>query len=454
MSFPAITARTATLLVACIGVLLAQVDTSVVNLAVHRIRDTFGADPAAVRWVVDSYNLTYAAAILSAGGLADILGRRRLFVLGTIVFTLGSIGCTVAPNDATLIAARAVTGIGAALEVPATLALLSVAFPEGPQRASALGIWASMNGLAFVVGPLAGGVLADALGWRSLFAIAVPIALLALALARRVEEPAIAGTRSLDLAGQLFAAVGLGALAFAGMAAGIRETKGALLWLVLACAAFAAFLACERTAKAPLVDLRLFRDRPFVAATFATMAMTFGMYGVLYLTPLALQTFGHASTTRAGIALLPMSLVFVVTSSASGRVVARIGGHAAIVSGMAAMGAGCLVLAFGGTQNTLALSLGLASTGLGMGLATGQLLGYAVSRAPGERAGTASGIGNAARMIGATLGVAIIGGSFALAHGGDLTPLRIGFASGGVVQLLGALVAFVGIRETRRDRSA
>jgi MFS family permease len=274
------TARTATLIVACIGVLLAQVDTSVVNLAVHRIRDAFGADPRTLRWVVDSYNLTYAGAILSAGGLGDILGRRRLFVVGTIVFTIGSIGCTLAPNDAALIGARAVTGIGAALEVPATLALLSV-----------------------------------------------------------------------------------------------------------------------------------------------------------------------PSTTRAGIALLPMSIVFVLTSSFSGRIVARNGVRASIVGGMAAMGAGCLLLAVGGTQNTLTLSLGLASTGLGMGLATGQLLGYAVSRAPGERAGTASGIGNAARMIGATLGVAIIGGSFALAQGGDLTPLRMGYAGGGIVQLLGALAAFAWIRE-------
>ena len=186
----------------------------------HRIHAAFGGDPGALRSVVDAYNLVYAAAILSAGALGDRLGRRRTFAIGTTIFVAGSLGCTLAPNLAMLIAARAVTGLGAALEVPATLALLSRAYPEGKARAHALGIWASMNGLAFVIGPIVGGVLADTLGWRSLFAIVIPLGLAALVLARRIDEAGTTQPRGLDLAGQTLAACGLGALAFAGMAGG------------------------------------------------------------------------------------------------------------------------------------------------------------------------------------------------------------------------------------------
>ncbi|HTJ26747.1 MAG TPA: MFS transporter [Candidatus Limnocylindria bacterium] len=442
------TARSVTLIVACTGVLLAQIDTSVVNLAVHRIHAAFGGDPGALRWVIDGYNLTYAAAILSAGALGDRLGRRRMFLVGTAVFAGGSLGCTLAPNAATLIAARAVTGLGAALEVPATLALLSGAYPEGKPRAHALGIWASMNGLAFVIGPIVGGLLADALGWRSLFAIVIPFALAALVLARAIDEQDTTKARSLDLVGQMLAACALGALAFAGMAAGTRAWPTAFAWFAPGVLAFAAFVARERRTAEPLVDLRLFADRPFSAATFVTMTMTFGMYGLLYLTPLALQTFQHETTFQAALALLPMSVVFVVTSSFSGKIVPHVGVRASVAAGMAAMGSGCLVVAFGGTEHAVSLAIGLALTGLGMGLVTGPVLGFAVGRAPAELAGTASGIGNAARMLGATLGVAVLGGAFA--HATNAGALRSGFAGGGLAQLLGALVAALAIRRTRR----
>jgi MFS transporter, DHA2 family, methylenomycin A resistance protein len=447
--------RTATLIVACTGVLLAQIDTSVVNLAVHRIHAAFGGDAGALRWVVDAYNLVYAAAILSAGALGDRLGRRRMFVVGTTIFVAGSLGCALAPNAASLIAARALTGLGAALEVPATLALLSAAFPAGKPRAHALGIWASMNGLAFVIGPIVGGLLADALGWRSLFAIVIPFALAALVLARRIDEPETTKPHGLDLSGQMFAACALGAFAFAGMAAGTQAWSTALVWFAAGALAFIAFVARERRAPEPLVDLRLFADRPFSTATFVTMTMTFGMYGLLYLAPLALQAFQHETTFQTALALLPMSLVFLITSSLSGKIVPRIGVRASVAVGMAVMGCGCLLVAFGGTQRAVPFAIGLALTGVGMGLVTGPVLGFAVSHAPAKLAGTASGIGNAARMLGATLGVAVLGGAFA--HATSPAALRIGFAGGGLAQLLGALVAALAIRERRRphaDQSA
>ena len=437
---------TLTLVVACAGVLLAQVDTSIVNLILHRLHEAFGASNGQLRWFVDGYNVAYAAAILSAGALGDRLGRRKLFAIGIAVFTAGSAACALAPNPAFLIAARVLTGIGAALEVPATLALLSIAFPEGAARGRALGVWASMNGLAFAIGPVAGGVLADAFGWRSVFAVAIPFGIASLVLAQRLcEPPARAGTH-LDVAGQTLAAFALGTLTFGAMAAGSRAYVAAAIWILASIAGAAAFVSRERRTREPLVDLAVFGDARFVAATFATGCMTFGMYGMLFLTPLALQTFRGMSTTQAGVALLPLSLVFVAVSTASGAIAARIGKRATIVCGMIAMGAGCAGLAAVPSVPWPSLAPSLAATGVGLGLTTGQLLGYAVSRAHKESAGAASGIGNAARMFGATLGVAILGATFAGVTAAHATPLRLGYGGAAAIELLGALVSLAWIR--------
>jgi EmrB/QacA subfamily drug resistance transporter len=437
----------ATLLVACAGVLLAQLDTSVVNLIVHQLRSAFHADTGTLRWFVDGYNLAYATGILSAGALSDRLGRRTTFLLGLIVFTLGSAACAFAPNAGVLIAARLVTGIGAALEVPATLALLSVAFPDGHARAGALGWWAAMNGLAFAVGPVVGGALADAFGWRSVFAVAIPVALATMALVPRVPESSRDPHAGLDVVGQTLAAVALGALTFAGMAFGSHAFASALPWLAAGIVALVAFVARERTAQPPLIDLALFRDRRFVAATIATGCMTFGMYGMLFLTPLALQTLRGIHATAAGLALLPLSVVFVAVSSRSAAIVARLGQRATIALGFLAMGLGCAGLSADPATSWALLLVALAFAGLGLGLTTGPVLGYGVKRAPDERAGLASGIGNAARMLGATLGVAIVGAAAAGIGVGHVESLRWGYAGSALVEFLGAIVAIAGIRD-------
>ena len=440
----------ATLIVACAGVLLAQLDTSVVNLIVHQLHVAFRAEGSVLRWFVDGYNLAYATAILSAGALGDRLGRRRVFLLGLIVFTLGSAACALAPNAAVLIAARVLTGVGAALEVPATLALLSVAFPDGRARARALGWWASMNGLAFAIGPVVGGVLADALGWRSVFAVAIPVALGTIALVRFVPESETDPHAALDGTGQTLAALALGALTFAGMSVGSHTLVAAGAWLVVGIAATVAFVVRERAARHPLVDLALFRDRPFAAATLVTGCMTFGMYGMLFLTPLLLQTVRGLRATTAGLALLPLSAVFVAVSSRSGAIVERLGQRAAIALGMLAMGLGCVGLYADPAASWPLFLFALTCTGAGLGLTTGPVLGYAVKRAPDGRAGVASGIGNASRMLGATLGVAMLGAAAGGVSADHLGPLRLGYAGGALVEFLGAIIAVAGIRNAAR----
>src|SRR5215475_2935786 len=171
------------LITTSLGVLIAQIDTSVVNLAVKHIGADLHAGLTSLQWVVDIYNLAYASLLLTAGTLADLYGRRRIFALGIALFTLGSLVCGLAPNTQTLIAGRAVAGIGAALEIPTSLAILTVAFRDTRERTWALGIWASCNGLAFIIGPTLGGILVDIAGWRSIFLLIIPVSVLALTLA-------------------------------------------------------------------------------------------------------------------------------------------------------------------------------------------------------------------------------------------------------------------------------
>src|ERR1043166_5750141 len=167
--------RALVLLTMCLGVLVAQIDTSVVNLALKHIGAGLSADISRLQWVVDGYNLTYASLLMTGGALGDPYGRRRIFALGIALFTAGSIICGLAPDAGTLIAGRAIAGVGAALEVPTTLAILTVTYPDADERALPLGIWASCNGLAFIIGPTLGGLLVDHAGWRSIFLLIVPL---------------------------------------------------------------------------------------------------------------------------------------------------------------------------------------------------------------------------------------------------------------------------------------
>src|SRR5689334_10943717 len=207
---------TVILLTMSLGVLIAQIDTSVVNLAVKEIGESLGAGVTALQWVVDAYNLVYASLLLTGGTLADLYGRRRVFMLGIGLFTFGSLVCGLAPNTAVLVAGRAVAGLGAALQIPTSLAILTVAYPVSEERTRALGVWASCNGLAFIIGPTLGGVLVESVGWRSIFLLIIPICVLALVLTTTsVPESKDPKGRRLDPPGQALAIAGLGTLALA-----------------------------------------------------------------------------------------------------------------------------------------------------------------------------------------------------------------------------------------------
>jgi MFS transporter, DHA2 family, methylenomycin A resistance protein len=312
--------RSIVLLTLCLGVLIAQVDTSVVNLAMQPIGVAFGASVSALQWVLDAYNLTYAALLLSGGLVADLYGRRRAFQAGAAILAVASIGCALARSVDFLVAARAVAGVGSALLLPASLSIVRVVWAEPNARRRALGVWASCNGLAFVIGPSLGGVFIRWFGWPSVFVLAVPLALAALVLAALVvPESSDPRGRHFDLAGQVFGSLVLGGFVFAAIS-GRSGGWPAIIALIVAAVSLPPFLLVERRADAAaLVPLTLFRNAPFCGAFAATASMTFGAYGLIFLLPLLWQSSGLLTAEMAGLALMPCALLFFLIAPRSGH---------------------------------------------------------------------------------------------------------------------------------------
>jgi MFS transporter, DHA2 family, methylenomycin A resistance protein len=427
----------------CLAVLIAQLDTSVVNLALRPIGAYFDADVGALQWVVDSYNVAYAVLLLTGGLLADLHGRRLVFAAGAAVFTAASLICAIAPTMLVLIGGRMLAGIGSALLLPASLAIIRVVWPEPRERGRALGIWTACNGLAFAVGPTVGGLLIAHVGWRSIFLVVVPVGIAALVLALlAIPESSDPQGRHSDAAAQI-----LGALALGGLTVAAIESRGtiipAVVGLPVALLALILFAKVEsKRGQAALVPLDMFRIPEFRGAATATAGMTFGMYGALFLLPLTWQSTGTLDAVGAGIALMPMALVFVLVSPFSGPLESRLGARLMAGGGVGLIGLG--LLAIGLTADFISIvpgEIGLGLTGLGMGLATGPLMGTAVGAAGAARSGTAAALINVARMAGATVGVAVLGAVASVVQGAP-EGLRLAMLLGGLTQLASAVAAW------------
>ncbi|WP_435106382.1 MFS transporter [Arhodomonas sp. AD133] len=341
-----------------------------------------------------------------------------------------------------LIGARALAGLGAALLLPASLAIIRVLWPDPVARGKVLGLWAGCNGLALAMGPTLGGLLMHALGWRSIFYVVIPFGgALALIAASALPESSEAGGRRFDVVGQVF-----GAAALAGAAVAAIQSHHAPIVAVVAAVgavvALAVFFANERRlGDGAMMPLGLFRAPAFTGAMAATASMTFGMYGVLFLLPLAWQQAEMFGPVGAGVALMPMALAFVLVSPLSGALTARVGTPVMASGGVAIAAAGLVVVAVAAARASMpATMVALAMTGVGTGLATGPLLGAAIAAVPAPRAGTAAALINVARMVGATGGVAVLGAIFAL-DADTFAGLQHALLVGAGLQLAGAAVA-------------
>jgi len=429
-------------------------DATIVNVALPAIGRQLHAPVSALQWVVDAYTVAFAGLLLSAGSLGDRIGARRVFNLGLALFTAASAGCAVAPFVAVLVAARAVQGVGAAMLVPSSLALLRGTYRRAAERARAVGAWGAIAGVGAASGPVLGGLLVGALDWRAVFVVNVPVGIGALGLAAR-HLPAAGESQNggLDLRGQILAVVSLTALTtglIEGGAAGWAAPL-AVVPLLAFVPALLGFLAVERNAREPMLPLSLFADRTFSAASFVGLAINLGFYGQLFAISLYLQHVRGFSALTTGLALLPEGMFVAVASIVSGRLTARTGPRSAMLVGLSlgALGFAGLIVA-GASTSYVILVPPLISVGFGMALTMPAATVAIIEAAPAERAGIASGVLNAARQTGGAIGVALLG---TLVSGAAFVPgLHAAMAVSAVTFLLAAIVTLSAVERGPRQQ--
>jgi MFS transporter, DHA2 family, methylenomycin A resistance protein len=407
----------------CVGYFLVLLDVTIVNVALPSIASGLGAGVGSLQWVVDAYAIALASLMLAGGSTGDLHGHRRVVLAGLCLFGAASLGCGVAPGAGALIAARAVQGAGAALLLPGTLAIVTHAFPEAGEQARAIGVWASIGSLALPAGPLLGGALTAAFGWRSVFLMNVPIVIVAFVVARRlVRESSEPREGRVDVPGALLAATVLAALTLAFVEAG-RGGHAPLVAVaaVVAVAALLAFVAVERSVAYPMLPLALFRRPDFAAANGVAGAMNLGTLGMLFVLTLYLQAVQGRSALEAGVAVIPLFLPLTVIAPLSGRITARTGPKLPMTAGLliAALGVGMLADA-GADAAYVQLLPALLLWGIGMGILTPAVVAAAVRTVSAARAGLASAVNNTARQAGGAIGIAAFGAlAGSAAHTGD-----------------------------------
>ncbi|GHF55057.1 MFS transporter [Streptomyces mashuensis] len=437
------------LVASLLGFSVITIDVSAVNIALPAIRSSLHGGMTGLQWVVDSYTLMFAALMLSAGALADRAGARRAYAWGVALFTLASLGCAVAPGIGALIGARIVQGAAAAVVMPASLALVRQAYDDARLRARAIALWTVGGSVAMAAGPVLGGVLTEAVDWRAVFLLNLPVGVVILVLlartARSARRPA-----PLDLPGQLSAVATLAGLAYAVIEGGHRGwTSGpVLLAAAVAVAGGAAFVTAEKRHAAPMVPLGLLRRRQVTVPLAAGFALNAGFYGVVFLIGLYLQQLRGLSGTAAGLVFVPLAAVTTAMNLISPRLAERFGRRAVIAAGMTLMALAMgVLLALTGTTPVWAVVLLLAPTGVGGALAVPALTALLMEAVPEHRAGTASGLLNALRQTGGALSVALFG--MLLQDGGEdfsLSGMRWGLV------VVGAVLAVTAVLATRLPR--
>ncbi|MGH3104150.1 MAG: MFS transporter [Gaiellaceae bacterium] len=439
--------RWCTLAAVSFGLFMIMLDNTVVNVALPSIQRDLGADLSDLQWIVTGYALAFAALMLTGGKLADLLGRRLIFVVGLAVFTGASLACGLADSGDFLIGARIVQGVGAALMNPATLSIISATFPPH-QRGMAIGIWAGVSGLALAIGPLVGGLLAEHVHWSWIFFVNVPVGVVAIAASFLLidETRDTSAEQRLDLPGLLSSGIGLFALTYGLIEANTYGWTSAriLAAFAVAAAGLGAFVVLERRQRIPMLDLTLFRNRTFAGANLVMLLVALAMFGVFFFVSLYMQDILGYSAVQAGAAFLPMTVMIILIAPIAGKASDRIGSRWLMATGMVLVGIQLLSTSRLGVGASFWDLLPLfVIGGVGMALVMTPTAAAVLSGVPVDKSGVGSAVLNSCRQVGGSLGIALMGAIVAHGIGGRQTPEAFvdGFSTG---LLVAALIAFAG----------
>jgi MFS transporter, DHA2 family, methylenomycin A resistance protein len=434
-----------TILAASLGFVLVQLDVSIVNIALAKIGADLGTPVAGLQWVVDAYALAFAALLLSAGALGDQIGARKGFTIGFAAFIFASLGCGLAPGPIALIVARTAQGIGAALLVPCSLALLNqAAAGDARLRATAVSLWTAAGSVAMAVGPVLGGLLVDTLGWRSIFLVNIPIGIVGIFLTQSFVRESVARHHSFDPVGQLLAITTL-----LGLVGAVISSEGSgftpIVWglLLIAVISGAGFIPVESRVPAPLLPLDFFRQPTFTAATLVGFAVNFTLYGVIFVLGLYLQQIRGYSPVITGLAFLPFPIALLFSNLSAGSLAKRFNLRSLMVTGLliGAVGYWSLHSIDAGTPY-LWMSVGFIVIPLGVGLAVPSMTTALLTAVPASRSGIASGVLNSVRQAGGALGVAVYG---ALLNEKGIAGVQLSFFISALLLTVAVIVAAAGI---------
>jgi EmrB/QacA subfamily drug resistance transporter len=403
----------ATLAVTCIGFFMVLLDASIVTVALPTIQRELHTQLSGLQWVVDAYTLPFAVLLLTAGTLGDRFGRKRVFLFGLVIFTVGSGMCGLAPSLPWLIAGRAFQGAGSAALTPGSLSLLAAAFTVPRERTQALGIWSGISGIALAAGPLVGGLLIEVSGWQAIFFVNLPIGIIALLLGVSILAESRNPTAThIDVPGQLLAIGGLSALVFA-LIEGQADGWGSPLILSLLGAAVALitlFLVVEARSSEPVLPLGLFKSAVFSTANFAALAVGFALLGTVFFISQFFQEVQGYTPLQSGTRTLPTTIGIFIVAPLAGRITARLGPRLPIAVGALLAGVALLLL----TRLEPSTAYGdlwwkFALFGIGIGLTLSPITAAVLASVPPQRAGLASGVVTTSRQIGSVLGIAVLG---------------------------------------------
>jgi EmrB/QacA subfamily drug resistance transporter len=400
----------------CFALFMIMLDNTVVNVALPSIQRSLDTSLSGLEWTVNIYTLTFAVLLVTGGRLGDIFGRRRAFLIGVVVFALSSATAGLAPNATSLIVSRGVQGIGAALMMPATLSIITNAFPAH-ERGKAIGTWAGVSALALAIGPVVGGLLTEHVSWRAIFFLNVPVAaaavIVTLAAARESRDQTVA--RTVDYAGIASISLGIGSLVLA-LVEGNRWGWGSpqiIALLVVSALGLAAFAIAETHGRNPMIQFEFFRSRTFLATNGIAFVVSFAMLAQFFFMALYMQNILDYSPFEAGLRFLPATLVIMVGAPISGRLTDRVGAKYPIAGGLLLVGLALYL------QSRITVDSGYAQIlptfilmGLGMGFVMSPMSTAAMNSVTEAKAGAASGILSMSRMVGGTFGVAAVGALF------------------------------------------